>query len=288
MRLVSSNKASGFTLGVRLDDEVVDLSVAAPDGPQDLLAVIAGGAVAFQTVEAAAAAAGPQARVPFEGLEFGLPIPSPPKILCLGLNYADHAAEGGVEPPSYPTVFMRGRTSLVAHRNPIVRPRISDKLDYEAELVAVIGTRIRHASEANALGAVAGYSNFNDASIRDYQRKTPQWTVGKNFDSTGGFGPEFVTADELPPGASGLDICSRLNGEVMQQANTRDMIFPVAKTIELLSACMTLEPGDLLVMGTPAGVGFARNPPLWMKDGDTIEVEIEGIGILSNPIKDES
>ena len=140
---------------------------------------------------------------------------------------------------------------------------------------------------ADALPYIAGYSCFNDGSLRDYQRKTSQWTIGKNFERTGGFGPWFVTADELPPGAAGLSIQSRLNGKVMQDANTSDMIFPVAETVALLSECLTLEPGDLLVMGTPAGVGYARTPPVWMQPGDTIDIAIEGIGVLSNPIADE-
>ena len=161
-------------------------------------------------------------------------------------------------------------------------------MDYEAELVAVVGRRARHVASADALASIAGYSCFNDVSIRDYQRKTSQWTIGKNFDRTGPFGPCFVTADELPPGATGLTIESRLNGQVMQHANTSDMLFPVDETVALLSQCMTLEPGDLIVMGTPAGVGHARKPPVWMKDGDTIEVEIERIGVLRNPVKDEA
>jgi len=153
-------------------------------------------------------------------------------------------------------------------------------------LVAIVGRTARHVAKEKAFDYIAGYSCFNDGSVRDYQRKTSQWTIGKNFDKTGGFGPWFVTADELPPGAVGLTIESRLNGQVMQHANTRDMIVPVAETVALLTECLTLEPGDLLVMGTPAGVGHARKPPVWMKEGDTIEIEIEKIGLLRNPIKD--
>ena len=152
---------------------------------------------------------------------------------------------------------------------------LGGEFDFEAELVAVVGRRAHHVAKADALSYIAGYSCFNDGSVRDYQRKTSQWTIGKNFDKTGGFGPYFVTADELPPGAAGLTIESRLNGEVMQHANTSSMLVPVAETVELLTECLTLEPGDLLVMGTPAGVGHARKPPVWMKDGDTIEIEIE-------------
>ncbi|MGH6799463.1 MAG: fumarylacetoacetate hydrolase family protein, partial [Roseiarcus sp.] len=208
------------------------------------------------------------------------------KIICLGLNYADHAKEGGHAKPEYPSFFLRCASSLVAHGRPILRPRVSIKLDYEAELVAIVGKTARNIDKANALSAIAGYSCFNDGSIRDYQRKTSQWTIGKNFDRTGGFGPAFVSADEVAPGGAGLRIQSILNGQVMQDANTSDMLVPVAETVVLLTECMTLEPGDLLVMGTPAGVGHARNPPVWMKAGDTIDIVIEGVGTLSNPVAD--
>jgi 2-keto-4-pentenoate hydratase/2-oxohepta-3-ene-1,7-dioic acid hydratase in catechol pathway len=214
-------------------------------------------------------------------------ISNAPKIICLGLNYYAHAADGGYDKPDFPTLFMRGNTSLVGCGQPIIRPQCSIKLDYEAELVAVIGTRAKHVKAEDAYAYVAGYSVFNDGSIRDYQKRTPQWTLGKNFDQTGGFGPDFVTADELPAGAAGLRIQSRLNGEIVQDSNTDKMIFNGAETIEILTECLTLEPGDVLVMGTPAGVGHARTPLLWMKDGDTIEVEIEGVGLLTNPIVDE-
>jgi 2-keto-4-pentenoate hydratase/2-oxohepta-3-ene-1,7-dioic acid hydratase in catechol pathway len=214
-------------------------------------------------------------------------VPEPRKIICLGLNYADHAAEGGHARPEYPSFFLRVATSLVGHGQGLVRPRVSDKLDYEAELVLVVSKRARHLTAANALDAVAGYSCFNDGSLRDYQRKTGQWTIGKNFDATGAFGPWFVPAADLPPGAAGLKIESRLNGQVMQSDNTRNMLFPVVETLCLASEAMTLEPGDLIVMGTPSGVGYARKPPVWMKAGDRIEIEIEGIGVLSNPVVDE-
>ena len=212
------------------------------------------------------------------------PLPNPGKIICLGINYADHAAESGFEAPPFPTVFARFSSSLTGAYAPIVKPRISDDLDWEAELVAVIGKSGRHISKADALSHVAGYSVFNDGSVRDYQLMTPQWTVGKNFHATGPFGPALVTPDELPEGARGLKIECRLNGEVMQSDTTANMIFDVATTIELLSKCFLLEAGDVLVMGTPAGVGLARNPPLYMKAGDVCEVEIEKIGLLRNPI----
>ncbi|MBU3607010.1 fumarylacetoacetate hydrolase family protein [Polynucleobacter nymphae] len=220
-------------------------------------------------------------------ISFKVPIEKPGKIVCMGLNYADHAKEGGNARPEYPSFFMRGPSSMTAHLSPIMRPQVSDKLDYEAELAFIIGKKARHLTLENALDCVAGYSIFNDGSIRDYQRKTTQWTIGKNFDQTGAFGPWLVTPDELPPGCDGLNIQSRLNGQVMQNANTKDFLWGVAETIVLISECMTLEPGDVVITGTPAGVGYARTPPVFMKPGDICEIEIESIGVLRNTIKDE-
>lgn len=212
----------------------------------------------------------------------------PGKVICLGLNYYDHAKEGGRDKPVYPWFFMRAASSLLGQDQPVLRPRVSTQFDYEAELAVVIGRRGRHVKREDALEMVLGYSCFNDVSVRDYQKKTPQWTVGKNFDATGPFGPWLVPAAQLPAGGKGLRIQCRVNDQVTQDANTTDMIFDVAETIALLTECMTLEPGDVLVMGTPAGVGFARQPPLWLKHGDTVAVEIEGIGCLRNPVIDEA
>jgi 2-keto-4-pentenoate hydratase/2-oxohepta-3-ene-1,7-dioic acid hydratase in catechol pathway len=212
-------------------------------------------------------------------------IERPGKIVCMGLNYADHAKEGGNARPDYPSFFMRGPNSLTAHGAPIIRPTVSDKLDYEAELAFIVGTRAHQLNQSNALSCIAGYSIFNDGSIRDYQRKTTQWTIGKNFDQTGAFGPWLVTPDDLPKGANGLRIQSRLNGIVMQDANTTDFLWGVAETLVLITECMTLEPGDVVITGTPAGVGYAKTPPVFMKPGDICEVEIEGIGILRNSIQ---
>ncbi len=221
-------------------------------------------------------------------ITFATLIDRPGKIICMGLNYADHAKEGGHARPDYPSFFMRGPSSLTAHQSPIIRPKVSTKLDYEAELAFVISKQARHCTLENALEHLAGYSIFNDGSVRDYQRKSTQWTIGKNFDQTGAFGPWLVTPDELPQGATGLQIQSRLNGQIMQNANTKDFLWGVAETIVLITECMTLEPGDVVITGTPAGVGYARTPPVFMKPGDICEVEIEGIGILSNKIADEA
>lgn len=217
-----------------------------------------------------------------------LPVLSNPgKIICVGLNYADHSAESGFKQPDYPTLFGRFNSSLIAHGAPIVRPKSSEQLDYEGEPVAVIGKGGKNISKARALDHVIGYSIFNDASIRDYQFKSPQWTMGKNFDDTGAFGPTLVTSDELPPGCLGLKLVTRLNGHVVQSAMIDDMVFDVATQIALVSEAITLSPGDIFVTGTPSGVGLARKPPLWMKHGDICEVEIDQLGILRNPVVDQ-
>ena len=227
-------------------------------------------------------------RVDAKKVQWLMPVARPGKVICLGLNYAAHAAEGGHKTPEYPSFFLRCNTSLMAHEAPLVRPGVSDKLDYEAELAVIIGQRARHLTEANALDVVAGYACFNDGSLRDYQKRTPQWTIGKNFDATGGFGPWAVSAADLPPGAKGLKIESRLNGRVMQSDNTANMIVSVAYALHLLTEAITLEPGDVVIMGTPSGVGYARTPPVFMQPGDTIEIEIEGVGLLSNPVVAEA
>jgi acylpyruvate hydrolase len=215
------------------------------------------------------------------------PLSVPGKIICIGLNYVDHSIESGFTVPDYPTVFTRFSSSLIGCGSAIIRPRVSTQLDYEGEMVAVIGIGGRHIREQGALDHVLGYSIFNDASVRDYQKKSPQWTIGKNFDNTGAFGPYLVTADELPPGGKGLNIQTRLNGVLVQEASTDDMVFSVARLISILSEAITLSPGDIIVSGTPAGVGMARNPPLFMKHGDVCEVEIEGLGTLRNRVEDE-
>jgi acylpyruvate hydrolase len=215
------------------------------------------------------------------------PVARPPKILCVGLNYEDHLNEVGLKRPEYPEIFARFATSLIGHGAVISRPPESNKLDYEAELAVVIGLGGRRIAKDAALDHIAGYSIFNDATLRDYQIRTPQWTVGKNFDRTGAFGPWLVTPDALPRGAEGLRIQGRLNGQTVQDSNTSFLIFNVATLIALLSTTMTLEPGDVIITGTPGGVGVSRNPKLFMKPGDVFEAEIEQIGTLSNPVADE-
>ena len=214
------------------------------------------------------------------------PIPDPQKIICIGLNYRDHAAEAGMALPDYPAIFARFATTLTGHGQPLLRPRQSESFDYEGELAVIIGRGGRHIPQDRALDTVAGYSIFNDATLRDYQMKSPQWTAGKNFDATGAFGPVMATADALPPGCAGARLVTTLNGNVVQDGRIDDMVFPVARLIAILSELMTLTPGDIIITGTPAGVGMGRTPKLWMKPGDTVSISIEGIGTLTNPVEE--
>ena len=270
-------------LGLRVDDEIVDLTAAGlPSTLNDLLLQ---GPDAFAGALTAASRA--TRRLSLSTLAY-LPPLAPGKAIAVGLNYVDHAAESPYkDAPKYPVLFHRFPQSWIAHGEPLVRPHVSEQFDYEGEVVAVIGKPGRYIARDRALDHVAGYSLFNDGSIRDYQFKSTQWMMGKNFDATGAFGPEFVTADELPAGASGLQLVTRLNGQVLQNANTRDMIFDVATLVSVCSEAMTLQPGDIIISGTPSGVGFARKPPVWMKPGDVCEVEVDGIGVLRNNIVDE-
>ena len=284
MRLLRFDATEGPRVGSLQADRVHDLTALAPAlrDVADWLAMPADDRAALSQRAAEAPAHG------LATLRLLTPLARPGKLVCLGLNYLDHAAEGGHKAPEYPAFFMRGTTSLLAPGKALMRPRCSDKLDYEAELAVVIGSVARHRTQGDALECVGGYSIFNDGTLRDYQRRSSQWTIGKNFDATGPFGPWLVTPDELPPGAAGLRIQSRLNGQVMQDSNTRLMITSVAQAIQLLSECLTLEVGDVIAMGTPAGVGYARAPPVFMRAGDRIEIEIESIGVLSNPVEDEA
>lgn len=287
MRLATVQIDGRPTLVGRAADCLIDLGKAAPTLPASLLDVLAAGPAALEAAERAVAAAPRGAAVDPAAVTWLPTIPRPGKIICVGLNYRDHSAESGFQQPAYPTLFARFASSLVGHEAPIVRPLASEQLDYEGEVAAVVGRGGRHIPHARALDHVAGYTLFNDASVRDYQTKAPQWTVGKNFDGTGAFGPEFVSADELPPGLAGLQLTTRLNGSVVQRASTDDLVFSVADLVATISEAITLEPGDVIVTGTPAGVGLARKPPLWMRAGDRVEVEVEGIGLLGNPIADE-
>jgi len=277
MRLITFIHDGREQIGVRQDDVVIPVAGS-------IMQVLAEGRLG-EVQEEASSFNG--TGFPLDDIEYRPLIPRPGKIVCIGRNYAAHAAEGGAETPTFPEVFYRGATSLIPHKGEIVRPQCSGTLDFEGEFAFVVGKSCRHATEDNALDCIAGYTLFNDATIREYQRFSSQWTIGKNFDGTGAFGPELVTVDELPEGMMGRTLTTKLNGELMQEGSIDNLVFPVRQLVTILSECMTLEPGDVVVTGTPAGVGYARKPPIWMKHGDTVEIEVEGLGKLINTVQDE-
>jgi len=280
MKLATFSTAKGASYGAVVDSGIVDLGRRLGNRFPDLKALIA--AKAF-------AEANKHLKEPQDhklGEITWLPvIPNPGKIVCVGLNYQDHVVETGRDNTEQPAIFLRLPESQVGHLQPIVRPKESTHLDFEAEIAVVIGSAGRRITQANAWQHIAGYSCYNDGSVRDWQRHTIQWTAGKNFARTGGFGPWMVTADEIPPGTK-MTLSCRLNGERMQHATTEQMIFRIPKIIEYVSTWTTLEPGDVLVTGTPGGVGARRTPPVWMKPGDKVEVEIDKVGVLQNSIAD--
>jgi 2-keto-4-pentenoate hydratase/2-oxohepta-3-ene-1,7-dioic acid hydratase in catechol pathway len=270
-------------IGARTAGGFIDLTTAGL--PTTLDAMLASGPDAIDRAESIVK----QARrvEPVLGLRILTPLQKPSKAIAVGLNYVDHAAEIKATTPDYPVLFHRYPSSWVAHDEALQLPKVSSHFDYEGELVVVIGKGGRYISKEHALDHVFGYSIFNDGTLRDYQFKSAQWMMGKNFDRSGAFGPEITTAEELPAGARGLRIQTRLNGRVVQSAVTTDMIFDVATLISICSEPFALAPGDIIISGTPAGIGFSRNPPLFMQAGDQCEVEIEGIGTLRNAVAAE-
>lgn len=290
MKIVGFEANGGARLGVVEGDSVIDLQAADASIPVDLGEVLRRSNGDLKSLGDLAKKAPSSARRPLAGLKFALPVARPGKIICLGLNYLDHVKEGPQKDniPKFQSIFFRVLTSLTPHLQPLMRPVKSIQLDYEGEMVVIIGKRARHLTLENATDCVAGYSCGNEGSVREYQRHTTQWGMGKNFDRTGSIGPWMVTADELPRGGKGLKIETRLNGKVMQSSNTDLLMFPVAESLVYLTEGITLEPGDILFTGTPSGVGHARKPePVWMKAGDTCEIEVAGVGVLRNPVEDE-
>ncbi len=280
MRFVTFRRHGYTEPGVLVGDEIIGLK---RNGFDDLISVIAGGKDAqLRVAEWMGRLPGSEV-VRVEDARLTAPIPRPPKIICVGLNYRDHAAEAGLEIPDVPTIFSKFPTAVIGPDEPIVLPRVSTKPDYEAELAFVIGRGGRHIPGDRWREHVFGYTCFNDVSARDFQMATTQWVIGKSFDTFAPMGPWLVTADEIPD-PHALDIRLTLGGEVMQSSNTRHLIFKIPELIEHLSAVFTLEPGDVISTGTAAGVGFARRPPRFLKPGDRVTVRIEGIGELSNPV----
>ncbi|MEO9649883.1 MAG: fumarylacetoacetate hydrolase family protein [Roseobacter sp.] len=284
MKYLVGTTGAGTAVYAVSGDSAVNLSALDASVGQDLMSLIASPTL----VESLKGKIASAPSVPVSSITPALPVAAPGTIICLGLNYTDHIKEGGYDIPDYPALFMRGKNSIMAAGAPLVRPTCSEKLDYEAELMLIVGKGGRHISEKDALDHVFGYTVFNDGSVRDYQRKTHQWTPGKNFDNTGAIGPFVVSPEDVPAGAAGLKIESRVGSEILQSSNTGNMIWSVAQTIATISEYTTLEAGDLIAMGTPPGVGHAKKPnPRWLVPGEVVDIEIEGIGICSSPIVDE-
>jgi 2-keto-4-pentenoate hydratase/2-oxohepta-3-ene-1,7-dioic acid hydratase in catechol pathway len=278
MRLMSFRYNGGASWGIAEGDTVIDMGTKAPS----LRAAIAGNRLADLVAGAAGAP-----RHALANVAFLPPIPNPDKIICVGLNYLSHILEGGREPPKQPTIFTRWANTQVGHGQPIVRPSVSETLDFEGELAVVIGKPARHVTEAKAMEYIAGYSCYNDGSVREWQRHSSQFGPGKNFPATGGFGPYLVTPDEAGD-VTTATLITRLNGEVMQRGTIDDLVFTIPKLIAYCSTFTELVPGDVIITGTTGGVGAYRTPPVWMKPGDTVEVEITGIGTLRNPVTQEA
>ncbi len=283
MRLATVLTSEGPRLHVRGHTGYVDVAQATGDPSlSELTTLLQGGAHAWELASRAAEQGGREVHES----QLGPAVPSPRWILCLGLNYADHAAEGGRPPTTWPEVFVRGAGSVAAPYGELVKPALSPRFDYEGELGIVIGRGGRYIPAAEALSAIAGFVVCMDGSAREWQRASSQWTAGKNFDATMPIGPEVVSTDEVD--VSDVALTTTLNGEVMQSARTSQMIFDVPRTIEYISSFTTLAPGDVIATGTPAGVGFARKPPVWLAPGDTLEVSIEGVGRIANHVVAEA
>lgn len=281
MKLASYRTSKGAGYGVVADDGIVDLTRRIGRKYPDLRALIAGGAL-VQAQKIAKAAK--KADFKLNKVTFLPVIPNPGKIVCVGLNYEEHRVETGRDKTENPALFLRVAESQVGHNQAIVMPAESTNLDYEGEIAVVIGKRGRRISEEDSWKHIAGYACYNDGSVRDWQRHTLQWTAGKNFSRTGGFGPWMVTRGDIADGEE-LTLETRLNGQVMQHATTAQMIHKIPRLIAYISTFTPLEPGDVIVTGTPGGVGARRDPPVWMKPGDTVEVEISKVGVLVNTIK---
>jgi 2-keto-4-pentenoate hydratase/2-oxohepta-3-ene-1,7-dioic acid hydratase in catechol pathway len=281
MKLASFSTAQGASYGAVMAKGIVDLRRRLGNQFPDLKALVAGNG--FSQAEQYLSAT-PDYQ--FTDVNWLPVIPDPDKILCVGLNYQEHVVETGRDNTEQPAIFIRLPESQVGHKQAILRPRESKNLDYEAEIAVIIGRAGRRISQKDSWSHIAGYSCYNDGSVRDWQRHTIQWTAGKNFARTGGFGPWMVTADEIPPGTT-MTLSCRLNGERMQHATTEQMIFKIPKILEYVSTWTTLAPGDVIVTGTPGGVGARRTPPVWMKPGDKVEVEIDKVGILENTIGED-
>ena len=268
-------------------EHVFDLNRLDPRLPADMLAFLEGGKPALDLAQQVLAAASPEQALKLADVTLKAPIPRPGKIICIGQNYLEHAKESNASAPPFPIIFAKYANTVIAHGEPIVIPAAVQKPDYEGELAVVIGKRGRNIPEAEALEYVAGYMPLNDVSARDWQNRTSQWVLGKTPDTFCPMGPALVTVDEIPD-VQNLSLRTVIGDEVLQQGHTSLMIFPVAHLIWDMSRVMTLEPGDVIATGTPSGIGAARTPPRWLRPGDVVRVEIEGVGTLQNPVVAES
>lgn len=287
MKLVTFHQDGGLRLGALREENgnsyVTDLNKADPSLPSDIIAFLEGGAATLALAKKVLAATSAPNGIPLESVQLAAPVPRPGKILCIGLNYRDHAAESGMTLPEFPTVFTKYNNTVIGTGEAIVIPPATTKPDWEVELGVVIGKRAKNVAEADALDYVGGYVPYHDVSARDYQMRTSQWTMGKTFDTFGPMGPALTTADEIPD-PHNLNVQLSIDGEVMQKSNTSNLYFTINQLIADITAVMTLEPGDLIATGTPGGVGQSRTPPRYLQDGEMVRIEIEKLGVLENPV----
>lgn len=284
MKLATFEDDKGCRLGIVKGDKLIDLSAFDPKFPTDMIDYLRNGDITGRVARDADKNAEPT--INLSDVKLRAPVLNPRKIFCVGLNYADHVAETGREVPKHATWFSKPPTAITGHEAPVLKPAVSDMIDYEAELCVIIGHQVRHIAPQDALKAIGGYCCGNDVSVRDWQFRSPQFVIGKSFDTHGPIGPWMVTADEIPD-PHALDIKCIVNGEVRQNSNTEHLIFKIQDLIAELSAALTLEAGDVIFTGTPSGVGVAMKPPSFLKDGDTVEIEIEKIGKLTNHMVNE-
>lgn len=287
MKLVMFHQDGALRLGALREENaksyVTDLNKQDPSLPSDIIAFLEGGDATLAQAKKVLAATPAASGMALESVKLAAPIPRPGKILCIGLNYRDHAAESGMALPEFPTVFTKYNNTVIGTGEPIVIPSITTKPDWEVELGVVIGKRAKNVSESDALNYVAGYVPYHDVSARDYQTRTSQWTMGKTFDTFGPMGPALTTADEIAD-PHNLNVQLSIDGKIMQKSNTSNLYFTINQLIADITAVMTLEPGDLIATGTPGGVGQSRNPPRFLQDGEVVRIEIEKLGVLENPV----
>jgi len=281
MRCVSFERSGHRSYGIERDDAVYEAERSLRDQCPDLGSLLRAGRLDELPHSVVSEGVG------IAGIRYEPVIPNPGKILCVGVNYRPHVEEMGREIPAEPLVFVRFADSLVGHRAPLERPRVSTQYDYEGELAVVIGRRARYVSAAEAEDYIAGYSPFMDGSVRDWQRHTSQFTAGKNFPASGAFGPALVSRDEIDD-VTALTLTTRVNGDVLQRGRIAELIFDIPRLVEYCSTFTTLMPGDVIVTGTPGGVGAARQPPRWLEPGDEVEVDLGPLGCLSNTVADET